>query len=182
MVNPDVTNVSATFGGHLRVNGVRIHATSFVVPGAWDAPSAYGGVDGSFTGYLGAKQSRLALRVGGRRLWGDYAWFDAAYIGGANNRGYSSHRFAGDASLYGNASLHTWLATIGNRIIPVRLGVVAFGDVGRVWLEGERSGAWHSSLGGGLQLQPAGLPTVMSLLAAYSKEGTRFYFGLGYPF
>jgi hypothetical protein len=182
VVNPDVTNVSATFGAERRVNGVQFDVASFVVPSAWDAPSTYGGLDGFVTGYLGGKQGYLALRVGGRRVWGEYPWFDAAYIGGPNNRGYNSHRFAGDASIYGNTSLHAWLATIDNRIIPIRLGIVAIGDVGRVWLEGESSRAWHSSLGGGLQLQPAGVPIVVTLLAAYSKEGTRFYFGLGNPF
>jgi hypothetical protein len=182
VVNPDVTNVSATFGAERPVNGVRFDAASFVVPGAWDAPTAYGGIDGFVVGYLGAKRSHLALRVGGRKLWGEYPWFDAAYIGGSNNRGYNSHRFAGDASLYGNASLRAWIATIDNRVIPIRLGFVAFGDVRRVWLDGESSKAWHASLGGGLQLQPAGVPLVVNVLAAYSREGTRFYFGLGYPF
>jgi hypothetical protein len=182
VVNPDVTNVSAAFGAARRVNGLRVEAASFVVPGAWDAPTAYGGFDGSVTGYLGGERSHLALRLGGRTLWGEYPWFDAAYIGGSNNRGYNSHRFAGDSSLYGNASLQTWLATIGNRVIPIRLGFLAFGDVGRVWLEGESSGAWHSSFGGGLLLQPAGVPMVVNVLAAYSREGTRLYFGFGYPF
>jgi hypothetical protein len=182
VVNPDVTNPSASFGGSRRVNGVRLETTSFVVPGAWDAPDTYGGIDGFVTGYLGGERSQLALRVGGRKLWGAYPWFDAAYIGGANNRGYSSHRFAGDASLYGNASLNTWFATIDNRVIPLRLGFVALGDVGRVWLAGESSKTWHSSFGGGLLLQPAAVPMAVNVLVAYSTEGTRFYFGFGYPF
>jgi hypothetical protein len=181
-VNPDVTNTSAAFGQERPVTGIRFEGTSFVVPGAWDAPTTYGGVDGSLVGYVGAERSHVALRVGGRKLWGEYPWFDAAYIGGPNNRGYSSHRFAGDASLYGNASLQTWAATVDNRILPLRLGLVAFGDVGRVWLNGERSTAWHASVGGGLLLQPAGVPAVVNLLAARSNEGLRVYFGLGYPF
>jgi hypothetical protein len=122
------------------------------------------------------------MRVGGRKLWGDYAWFDAAYVGGPNNRGYNNHRFAGDASVYGNASLTAWVATMDNRVIPVRLGLVGFGDTGRVWLAGERSTTWHSSVGAGLLLQPVSVPLVVNFLAAYSKEATRFYFGFGYPF
>ena len=182
VVNPDLTNPSAAFGTERRVSGVRFEAASFAVPGVWDAPAAYGGIDGSVTGYLGGERVELALRVGGRKVWGEYPWFDAAYIGGWNNRGHNTHRFAGDGSLYGNASLHNWVATIDNRIIPIRLGVVAFGDVGRVWLAGEDSTTWHSSFGGGLLLQPAGLPVVVNMLVARSKEATRVYFGFGYPF
>ena len=67
-------------------------------------------------------------------------------------------------------------------MIPIRVGVVAFGDLGRVWLGGEQSKAWHSSFGGGLLAQPASMPLVVNFLTAYSQEGTRFYFGFGYPF
>jgi hypothetical protein len=182
IVNPDVTNVSATFGSQRRVNGLRFEGTSFVVPGVWDATATYGGVDGFVTGYVGSERASLALRAGGRRLWGDYPWFDAAYIGGLNNRGYNTHRFAGDASAYGNASLEVWVGTIDNRVIPIRAGLVAFGDAGRVWLDGEHSKTWHTSAGGGLLLQPAGVPAVVNALVAHSREGTRLYFGFGYPF
>ena len=64
----------------------------------------------------------------------------------------------------------------------MRLGLVAFGDAGRVWLEGEESDTWHTSLGGGLLMQPLSAPVTLHAVAANSKEGTRFYFGLGYPF
>ena len=178
----DVTDISSPFGDQPRVTGVRVEAAGFVVPAAWDVESQYGGLDGVVTAYAGGDRARVALRVGGRKLWGDYAWFDAAYIGGPNNRGYNNHRFAGDASLYGSASLDTWVATIDNQVMPIRLGFVTFGDVGRVWLEGEDSKAWHASLGAGLLAQPAGVPLVVNLLAARSNEGTRIYFGFGYPF
>ncbi len=182
VVNADVTDISAPFGERQRVGGVRVQAAGFVVPEAWDVRAGYSGLDGSVTAYAGGARGHLALRVGGRKLWGAYPWFDAAYIGGSNNRGYSSNRFAGDSSLYGNAALHAWVATIENRVIPIRVGVVAFGDLGRVWLGGEQSKAWHSSFGGGLLAQPASMPLVVNFLTAYSQEGTRFYFGFGYPF
>jgi hypothetical protein len=120
--------------------------------------------------------------VGGRKLWGDYPWFDAAHVGGVNNRGYRSRRFSGDSSLFGGVSLTGWLGDVGLRVIALRVGLVGFGDVGRVWVDGEDSRTWHSSFGGGLLAQPLGAPFMVHAIAANSKEGTRFYLGMGYPF
>jgi hypothetical protein len=165
-----------------RISGVRIQASGFVVPKAWDVKSEYGGFDGQLAAYLGSPRVQLAVRAGGRKLWGDYAWFDAASIGGVNNRGYRSRRFSGDSSLYGTASLRGWLGDVGLKVIALRVGLVGFGDVGRVWVDGEDSKTWHSSLGGGLLVQPLGSPFTLNLTAANSTEGTRFYLGFGYPF
>jgi hypothetical protein len=181
-VNADVTNNSTPFAEEPHVNGVRLETSAFFVPKAWDVGARYGGVDGAVATYLGNERGRLALRVGGRRLWGAYPWFDAAYIGGSDLHGYNRHRFAGDASFYGNATLHAWVATVPNRAIPVRLGLLALGDVGRVWLQGENSKTWHSSVGGGLLAQPVSVPFVVNFVAAHSTEGLRIYFGFGYPF
>ena len=178
----DYTKTSYGSEAAFRVNGVRLQASGFVVPKAWDVDSPYGGVDGQVTAYLGNPRAHLAVRVGGRKLWGDYPWFDAAFVGGSNNRGYQAGRFAGDSSLFGTLSLRRWLGEVDLKVISLRLGLVAFGDVGRVWVEGEDSKAWHSSLGGGLLVQPLGAPFTAHVIAAHSTEGTRFYFGLGYPF
>ncbi|MGE5199736.1 MAG: hypothetical protein ACM3H9_08850, partial [Rhodospirillaceae bacterium] len=109
-------------------------------------------------------------------------WFDAASIGGANNRGFRNRRFAGDSSLFATASVRGWLGDVGLRVIALRFGLVGFGDVGRVWVDGEDSKTWHSSLGGGLLVQPLGAPFTVHATAANSTEGTRFYLGVGYPF
>jgi len=163
-------------------SGVRVQASGFVVPTAWDVESTYGGLDGQVAAYLGDQRAHLAVRAGGRQLWGDYAWFDAAYVGGANNRGFRSRRFAGDSSLFGTVSVRGWLGDVGFKVIALRFGVAAFGDIGRVWVEGEDSTTWHSSLGGALLVRPVGAPQTVHLTAANSTEGTRLYLGLGYPF
>ena len=115
-------------------------------------------------------------------MTGDYAWFDAAAIGGSNSRGYRSRRFSGDSSLFGSASLRGWLGTIGKSFVAVRVGLLGFGEVGRVWLDGEDSSTWHPSLGGALLLQPVGAPMLLHAIAAKGTEGTRLLVGLGYPF
>jgi hypothetical protein len=178
----DYTKNSIGSGEPLNINGVRLAASGFVVPKAWDVHSQYGGVDGQAVAYLGKPRAHLALRAGGRKLWGDYPWFDAAYVGGSNNRGYRSRRFAGDSSVYGTASLRCWLGAVGVKVIGLRFGVVGFGDTGRVWVAGEDSKTWHSSLGGGLLVQPLGLPFMVHATVGNGTEGTRFYFGMGYPF
>lgn len=164
------------------VSGVRLQASGFFVPKAWDAESQYGGVDAVASAYVGNPSAHLAFRVGGRALAGDYAWFDAAIVGGNNNRGYRSRRFAGDTSLFGSVSLRGWLGTVGQSFIALRIGALAFSDVGRVWIEGEDSKVWHPTFGGGLLLQPVGAPIALHAVGARSKEGTRLLVGFGYPF
>jgi hypothetical protein len=61
-------------------------------------------------------------------------------------------RFAGDSSLYGGVEARAWLFTADVPPIPLRVGVLGFADVGRVWLEGESSDRWHLSGGGGVML------------------------------
>jgi hypothetical protein len=164
------------------VTGVNIRAAGFYVPKTWDVVSHYGGADAILAAYAGSARAHVAARVGGRKLWGEAPWFEAASIGGTNNRGFRSRRFIGDSSLFGSLSLRGWLGRVRFPIVPMRLGLVAFGDVGRVWLQGEDSDTWHTSLGGGLLLQPLGAPVTLHAVAADSNEGTRFYFGFGYPF
>ena len=164
-----------------QVTGFRVQASGFFVPKAWDVDSQYGGVDGAVAAYVGNTRAHLAFRVGGRKLVGDYAWFDAAYIGSRNNRGFLSHRFSGDSSLFGTVALRAWIREVPVSV-PVRFGVIGFADTGRVWYNGENSNTWHNSYGGGLMLQPLATPTTVYAVLAHSNEGTRFYFGIGFPF
>jgi outer membrane translocation and assembly module TamA len=161
---------------------VNLTASGFFVPRAWDVTNDYGGADGEVAAYAGTKAVHVAARVGGRHLWGDAPWFEAAHIGGLNDRGYRSHRYIGNSSLYGSLSLRLWIGRLPIPLLPTRFGAVGFIDTGRVWLENEDSNTWHTSLGGGLLLQPVLAPVTVHVIAANSKEGTRFYFGLGYPF
>jgi hypothetical protein len=167
--------------GSQPVTGVNIQASGFVVPKAWDVKSQYGGLDGTLAAYLGNSRAHLAVRAGGRKLVGDYAWFDAAYVGSRNNRGFLSHRFTGDSSVFGSVALRAWIREVPV-IIPVRFGVIGFADTGRVWYAGESSNTWHHSIGGGLMFQPLATPTTVHAVVAHSKEGNRFYFGIGFPF
>jgi len=168
--------------GDERVNGLNLRLDGHYVPEAWDVREDYGGVDGEVAGYLGVPAAYLAIRAGGRKLWGPYPWFDAASIGGHSSRGFRSHRFAGDSSLHGSAELRFWLGKLRTPVVPMRLGLFGLVDTGRVWLEGEDSSTWHASYGGGLLLQPLATPVTIHAIVTTGDEGTRFYFGSGYGF
>jgi hypothetical protein len=158
-------------------------AAATITPAAGDVTDTYGAVDGSVAAYVGNTHVQLAARVGGTRLFGTYPWFDAASIGGRNDRGYHSHRFAGDASLYGNVEIRTYFGPPHfSSVFPVRFGLVGFVDSGRVWLEGESSNDWHPSGGGGLLMKPVGTDIVLRAAVAVGTEGPLLYIGSGFRF
>jgi hypothetical protein len=163
--------------------GFRFSGSAYVTPSILDVESTYGGAEAMVATYLGNADVQAALRVGGARVWGTFPYFDAASLGGSTNRGFRSDRFAGQASLYGNAELRAYLTRAKYQsVFPVRFGVIGFFDVGRVWHSGEDSSKWHPSGGGGVLLKPVGTPIVFRVVAAYSTEGTLFYVGSGFRF
>jgi hemolysin activation/secretion protein len=124
----------------------------------------------------------LALRVGGKQVFGDYPYHEAAYIGGANTlRGFAKQRFAGDASAFGNVELRIPVTRV-YILVPGQLGVFALGDAGRVFLDGESSDEWHTAYGGGLWVSLIDPANGMSLAIADSEEGTKVYVHLGLGF
>jgi hypothetical protein len=172
------------------VSGVRIVAESFFVPKAWDVTGNFGGLDGSVAGYLGNPRLSLAARVGGRTLWGDYPWFESASISGGSGgigsegkvRGYYDGRYRGDSSLYGSAELRWWIGKRKKAVLPLRWGLAAFGESGRVWYEGEDSKKWHTGYGLGLMVQLIGTPLAVNGSMANGTDGIKFYVGGGYAF
>jgi hypothetical protein len=168
-----------TKGIHARVDGA-------LIPGWWDVDSTYGFVDGSIAAYASASgvpfQPTIALRAGGRSLWGGYPFFASAFIGDAGSaRLGRRHRYAGDASAYGNAELRLKLTRFF-AILPGELGLFGLADVGRVFVVGETSDTWHPAFGGGIWLSLLQTSTVVHAAIARSRERTGFYFGTGMAF
>ncbi|HJS56862.1 MAG TPA: hypothetical protein VKA01_02055 [Vicinamibacteria bacterium] len=163
-------------------SGVRLKGHGFYYPEAWDATGAFGGFEGTVRGYWAGGRAELAARIGGRRVWGDYPWHEAAFVGGSKNvRGYRKNRFAGDGSLYGNLELRLWLFR-GRLIAPGRWGVFGFGDAGRVYLDGEQSDKWHPAGGGGIFFQMLTLNSIVHAAMAWSDEDRRLYVDYGFAF
>ena len=78
----------------------------------------------------------LAARIGGKKLWGEFPYYEAAFLGGAANlRGLPEERFAGDASFYGSVELRAFLTRL-TFILPIDMGVFGLTDVGRTYFKG----------------------------------------------
>ena len=165
--------------------GVRLIAAGSIYPKVWDVASTYGEVHGEASAYLSAKmplRPTLALRAGGQKLWGNYPFFDAAFVGGPTTvRGLRTHRYIGDASAWGNAELRLRLSRY-YVILPGEWGVFGLADAGRVWLQGESSDKWHHAFGGGLWFAPLARANTMNVAIARGEGRTGVYVRAGFMF
>lgn len=163
--------------------GFRLRAEGFLYPHAWNVYRVFGGIEGDVAGYLPVfGRVVFALRGGGKKVYGTYPYQEAAYLGGKSTiRGFARDRFAGDASLYGNAELRL---TLGKAVLvlPGEVGVFGLADMGRVFVRGESSNKWHSSYGGGLFFSVLDLSTIFSITVATCEERTSVYFMAGFWF
>jgi len=103
-------------------------------------------------------------------------------LGGLDNlRGYGRTRFAGRQSVYNNTEARLQLAHFRTCLLPATLGLLAFHDVGRVWLPGEASDTWHRGYGPGLWLAPTP-QVVITAMYSISAEGRLPLVRLGFFF
>ena len=173
------------------VSGVYLEAIGTVFPKAWDVESTYGWVEGQAAGFWTAGsrgRATLAVRAGSKHMFGDYPFHNAAAIGGGGFfsgldavRGLRPNRFIGDTAVYGNAELRLYVSRFF-LALPGEWGLFGFGDVGRVWLEGELSDTWHPSWGGGIWLGLLSRANAIALTVAKSDERTAFYVRAGFSF
>jgi hypothetical protein len=163
--------------------GVLLTAGASAYPAVLDADEAFGDINGSAATYFTPIPSlTLAVRGAGKYVWGKYPVHEAAYVGGSKTvRGYAKQRFAGDAALYGNLDAKLRLGTIPF-VMVWDMGLQGIADVGRVFLAGESSDVWHTSVGGGMW---AALPdrSFMGLFTlAFTDEGHTFWGGIAFIF
>ena len=121
-------------------------------PAMWDVESAYQNLSGIAAAYLRfpfLTRPILALRAGGQKLFGNFPYFDAAFLGGSESlRTENRQRYAGDAMVFGTTELRVPIAKFGF-ILPLDVGALGFVDIGRVYLDGESPGGWHKAAGAG---------------------------------
>lgn len=187
-------------------SGVFFQLTGRHAPQIFSNPHAFSKVRGSVEGVVSGNpflEMMFDARVAGEKNWGAYPFFESAQLGGAAQRsgldvtgastgnllrGYELNRFAGDASLVGNTDLQITLGKL-NPGLPLRFGIVALADLGRVFLEGEGSSRWHAGVGGGLWLGLfAGgtdfhFASSLQATIVHSDSGNAFYLftGFGLP-
>jgi hypothetical protein len=143
----------------------------------------YGFADSEATAsyLLGSRGPALAFRIGGTTTWGDVPYYDAAFLGSRQLRGLRPNRFAGQRSLYGNASAFFHIGRL-TLLVPGRWGVLARGGSGRVWVTDESSDKWHTSYGGGVWWAPWDLQTAVRVEVSQSDETTLYYLLIGFGF
>ena len=174
--------------------GIFLAARGTYFPELWDVESHFGQVNGNVNAYVSAGQwLTLAVRGGGKRVFGTYPYQEAAYVGGGGLgpealaepeytlRGFRARRFGGDGSVWGNADLRLRAFRM-TLVLPAHFGVFGFADTGRVWLEGESSDEWHTGYGGGIWLSFLNYRSTFSAGIAHGDEGNLFYFGGGFTF
>lgn len=124
----------------------------------------------------------LVTRFGGGVTWGRHEFFQALTLGGtANLRGYRNHRFAGNSMVYNNIEIRARLFEFTSYLLPGSVGLIAFNDVGRVWMDGENSRQWHNGFGGGLYVSPVNM-LVITAVVGHSPEETLPYVTFGFRF
>jgi hypothetical protein len=164
--------------------GVRAAFDGAFYPAMWDVAEPFGEVHGEAAGFLTAPlplEPSLAVRVGGRRVWGRYPLHEAAFLGGDQVRGLAPQRYAGDAAAYANSELRLLLRHRDGTILA-RLGVFGLVDAGRVFLKGESSDRWHAGFGGGFWLSIFDPAYTASMAVAQSEGHVRVYFQGGLMF
>ena len=142
-------------------------------PGFWDVNKAYESVDAFVAAFFTLpvpKKPVLALRGGGKKLWGPFPYFDAAFLGGSETfRTEEKQRYAGDASAYGTAELRIPIAKFPF-ILPLDVGALGFYDAGRVYLNGQSPGGWHTAAGGGLWIGYLNPGTNVNILFTNNRQ------------
>ncbi len=161
-----------------------LHVGGGFYPAILDVAEPYGLAElASGVGFpLGLRRSEFAVRLGGKKTWGTVPFYDLAYIGGNESlRGWPVQRFAGDASLYGSGSLRLDLFDY-RLIFPSSFGVLGIFDLGRVWVDGESPGGFHTGYGGGIWIALRGTRSILSIAYATSTEDHGLYITMGFAY
>lgn len=113
----------------------------------------------------------------------NFEFYQGADIGGNNGlRAYRNERFLGRKSFYQTSDVRLTLGTIKKSLFPMRYGVIAGFDYGRVWLNNDNSNTWHTSYGGMLWLN--GMNTITAKVGYFMSpiDNGRFSFAMQFGF
>lgn len=165
-------------------SGIIATLTSSAYPAAWDAAGAYAKLGGVVVAHIALPvltHPLLALRAGAEKVWGDFPYFDAAFLGSSHSlRTAPRQRFAGDAALHGSAELRLPIASFPF-ILPMNVGALGFVEAGRVFVDGQSPGGWHTGVAAGLWLGVMSPGTSITVMATNRVE-RRWLFGFGFDY
>lgn len=142
-----------------------------------------GGNISFFTDFLFRKVLVLATSFGADRNRGDFQFPQAQYLGFRQNlRGYRFQRFAGTARVYNNSEIRVNLGARNFYLFKGFVGLIGFHDVGRVWVDGEKSNSWHRGWGGGVWVAPFNKVAIIGTLASSEEETNWLQVSFGFQF
>lgn len=114
----------------------------------------------------------FATTLKGKAIFNNYfEFYQAATLGGNELRGFRRERFTGKQYFFQSSDLRYTLGAVKS-FLPLKYGITAGFDYGRVWLPEENSEKWHNSAGGGIWLNGADMLTVNTQLF-YGSDGAR---------
>ncbi|GLB51443.1 hypothetical protein NBRC110019_04820 [Neptunitalea chrysea] len=132
-----------------------------------------------------SRSKRLVLKssAGTHVNFGDgFEFYQAANLGGNTGlRGYRNQRFTGRNSLVFNEDVRYSLKDIKTSFLPLRVGVFAGIDYGRVWIKNDTANKWQHSYGGGMWINILDSVNTDVMLFT-SDDGPRFSFAFGFKF
>ncbi|CAD7801728.1 hypothetical protein CHRY9390_00819 [Chryseobacterium aquaeductus] len=112
----------------------------------------------------------------------NFEFYQAAAIGGNNGmRAYRNERFAGKSYFVNNSEIRWDFGRVKNKIVPTNMGILVGYDLGRVWMDGEKSDKWHQGVGAGFWMN---ILEMFSARVDYfiGEDGGRISGGVGLSF
>lgn len=121
-----------------------------------------------------ADRLTYATQFVGKALYSNsYEFFQSASI---ELRGYRDNRFIGKQSFYQYSDFRLDMGKLENPFTPIKYGLFAGFDHGRVWYPGESSREWHVSYGGGFWLT---FINKLTTKFSYFNSSDTFRFSMG---
>lgn len=132
--------------------------------------------------FSGRFATTLASRTGWIRKGGDLNFYNYESLGGNNYlRGFRNDNFRGNHIFYQNIDIRMKLMKWNNKIIPLTIGILGGYDIGRVWLNNEKSNQFHHGFTGGVWFNILDL-FVLQPNFSISKNEKLFNFKIGFNF
>ncbi|MFH0736437.1 MAG: BamA/TamA family outer membrane protein [bacterium] len=124
----------------------------------------------------------FALRITGGGMFGKYPFLKGVFIGGKEGlRGYSRNRFAGDFGVLGQTEIRSQISNM-DIIVKSKVGLHLFYDIGRVYIDGQRSNKWHTAYGAGVWVDFSDRLFTVVTTFAFSVEKPEIVFGTNFGF
>lgn len=156
---------------HFPTQGMRLFVSGFVAESLITELDHYGRAEAFVEFFNSFGPVTLGLRTGYAHHFDRAPYYDLFYLGqNTCLRGYLQNRFAGDAVAFFNSDIRFQLIKKRNALIPYKLGLSVFCDLGRVYLKDEGLNELLIGYGSGLYFIPVRNRYVTKLSVGFSEE------------